>query len=30
MIVGLIWYGFPRILPEQTRKGVAEISTELP
>jgi nitroreductase len=30
LIVGLIWFGYPKILPTQTRTGVAEISTELP
>ena len=28
-VVGLIWYGFPRILPEQTRKDVGDIVTEI-
>jgi nitroreductase len=27
-IVGLIWYGYPKILPTQSRKDVAEILTE--
>ena len=27
-VVGLIWYGFPKTLPTQTRKDVAEILTE--
>jgi len=27
-VVGLIWYGYPRILPTQTRKDVAEILSE--
>ncbi len=30
MIVSLIWFGYPKVLPTQTRKDVAEISTELP
>ena len=29
MIVGLIWYGYPKITPTQQRKGVEEIVTEL-
>ena len=28
-IVGLVWYGYPKMLPEQTRKSVGEITTEL-
>jgi nitroreductase len=28
-IVGLFWFGYPRILPEQSRKDVASIVTEL-
>lgn len=28
-VVGLIWYGYPQKLPEQKRKAVAEIVTEL-
>ncbi len=27
-VVGLIWYGYPKILPTQSRKDVAEIVTE--
>ena len=27
-VVGIIWYGYPKITPEQTRKDVAEIVTE--
>jgi len=27
-VVGLIWYGYPKILPVQSRKDVAEIVTE--
>ena len=27
-VVGLIWYGYPKILPTQSRKGVAEIVTK--
>lgn len=29
MIVGLIWYGYPKITPTQSRKPVADIVTEL-
>lgn len=29
-VVGLIWYGYPKILPEQSRKGLDDILTELP
>ena len=29
-IVGLIWYGYPKILPTQSRKEVTEITTEKP
>ena len=28
-IVGLVWYGYPKMLPEQSRKTVDEITTEL-
>lgn len=28
-IVGLIWYGYPKVLPQQTRRAVDEITTEL-
>ena len=28
-IVGLIWYGYPKVTPTQQRKDVAEIVTEL-
>ncbi len=27
-VVGLIWYGYPKVLPTQARKDVAEILTE--
>ncbi len=27
-VVGLIWYGYPKVLPTQTRRDVAEILTE--
>jgi nitroreductase len=30
LVVGLIWYGYPKVLPEQSRKGLEEILTELP
>lgn len=29
MIVGLFWYGYPKITPTQKRKPVADITTEL-
>jgi len=29
-VVGLIWYGYPKVLPIQSRRGVDEITTELP
>jgi nitroreductase len=29
-IVALIWYGYPKITPSQTRRSVAEITTETP
>jgi hypothetical protein len=29
-VVGLIWYGYPKILPAQSRKDLALILTELP
>lgn len=29
MIVGLIWYGYPKITPTQSRKAVADIVSEL-
>jgi nitroreductase len=29
-IVGLIWYGYPKVLPIQCRKDVTEITTEKP
>lgn len=28
-VVGLFWYGYPKILPQQSRKAVASIVTEL-
>ncbi len=27
-VVGLVWYGYPKVLPTQSRKDVAEILTE--
>jgi len=27
-VVGLIWFGYPKILPTQNRKDVADILTE--
>ena len=29
-VVGLIWYGYPKLTPAQQRADVAEVSTELP
>ena len=29
-VVGLFWYGYPKILPTQSRKDVSEIVTETP
>lgn len=29
-VVGLIWYGYPKLIPTQSRKGVSEVSTEIP
>ena len=29
-VVGLIWYGFPKVTPAQSRKDVSEVLTELP
>lgn len=29
-VVGIVWYGYPKILPTQSRKSVEEISSELP
>ena len=29
MIVGLIWYGYPKITPTQQRRAVKDIVTEL-
>lgn len=30
MVVGLFWYGYPKLTPTQTRKDVDDILTELP
>ena len=29
-VVGLIWYGYPKLTPTQSRKGVSEVSTQIP
>ena len=29
-VLGLIWYGYPKITPEQKRKGLENVLTELP
>jgi len=29
-VVGLIWYGYPKLTPTQSRKGVSEVSKEIP
>ena len=29
-VVGLLWYGYPKITPQQTRKPVDDVLTELP
>ena len=29
-VVGMLWFGYPKITPEQARKNVAEVLTELP
>ena len=29
-VVGLIWYGFPKLTPEQSRRPLTEVLTELP
>jgi nitroreductase len=29
-VVGLIWYGYPKLTPTQSRKGVSEVSTQVP
>jgi nitroreductase len=29
-VVGLIWYGYPKLTPTQQRKGLDEVLTELP
>jgi nitroreductase len=30
MVVGLIWYGYPKLTPTQSRKNIAEVMRELP
>jgi nitroreductase len=30
IVAGLLWYGYPKITPEQKRKGLDEVLTELP
>lgn len=30
LVVGLIWYGYPKVTPDQSRKDLAEVLTELP
>ena len=30
MVVSLLWYGYPKITPEQKRKGLREVLSELP
>ncbi len=29
-VVGLIWYGYPKVTPSQSRKGLDEVLSELP
>ena len=29
-VIGLIWYGYPKITPAQSRKGLDDVLTELP
>ena len=29
-VVGLIWYGYPKLTPSQSRKDIADVLTELP
>ena len=29
-VVGLVWYGYPELMPRQSRRGVGEVVTELP
>jgi len=29
-VVGLIWYGYPKLTPTQSRKSIGEVSTEIP
>ena len=30
LVVGVIWYGYPKIIPAQSRKDVADICSDLP
>jgi len=30
MVVGLIWYGYPKLTPTQSRKNTAEVMQTLP
>ena len=30
MVVGLVWYGYPKVTPTQSRKGLDEVLVELP
>jgi len=30
LVVGLIWYGYPKLTPTQSRKSIGEVSTEIP
>ncbi len=30
LVVGLIWYGYPKLTPTQSRKDVGEVHTEMP
>ncbi len=29
-VVGLIWYGYPKLTPQQSRKDLTEVLKELP
>ena len=29
-VVGLIWYGYPKLTPEQKRRGLEEVLSRLP
>lgn len=30
LVVGLFWFGYPKLIPEQSRRALAEVLTELP